>query len=305
MGVRYIKEPDLIDPVMLACWPGIGNVGLIAIDAMRRSLQAEMFAYIEPWDYFYPKRALIRNGELVELSFPASEFHFRRTDKRDLIFFIGEEQPAEGGRAYAAGSKAYAMANVVLDVAQRFGCKRIYTSGAAVTPMHHTARSRVWAVPNSESLLPELRGYENTVLMSGVEGREGQGTITGLNGLLLGVAKHRGIEAVCLMGEIPVYLQGFPFPYPKGSQSVLEVLVAALGIWVNLESINNLAMESEQELSVLYEKLPPEIREQLDRLKQVTVDLPGGSGTITEEDKRKILEDIDRLFKKEGGGEQH
>ncbi|MGD0855129.1 MAG: PAC2 family protein [Dehalococcoidia bacterium] len=305
MGIRYIKEPDLIDPVMVAGWPGIGNIGLIAVDAMRRTLRAEQLAYIEPWEFFYPNKTIIRNGELVDLSFPASEFYFQRTDKRDVIFFTGEEQPTEGGRIYAEGSKAYAMANMVLDVAQKFGCKRIYTSGAAVAPLHHTARSRVWAVPNSKALLEEVIKYDNTIIMSGVEGREGQGVITGLNGLLLGVAKHRGIDAICLMGEIPVYLQGFPFPYPKGSKSVLEVLTAALGIWMDMETVNHLAEESEKELTDLYEKLPQEVKDQLDRLKQATVAAPESGEAITEEDKKKILEDVDRFFKKEGGGEQH
>jgi hypothetical protein len=305
MGIRYIKEPNLIDPVMVAGWPGIGNIGLIVVDAMRRSLRAEQLAYIEPWEFFYPNKTIIRNGELVDLSFPASEFYFQRTDKRDVIFFTGEEQPTEGGRIYAEGSKAYTMANMVLDVAQKFGCKRIYTSGAAVAPLHHTARSRVWAVPNSKALLEEVIKYDNTIIMSGVEGREGQGVITGLNGLLLGVAKHRGIDAICLMGEIPVYLQGFPFPYPKGSKSVLEVLTAALGIWMDMETINHLAEESEKELTNLYEKLPQEVKDQLDRLKQATVAAPESGETITEEDKKRILEDVDRFFKKEGGGEQH
>jgi uncharacterized protein len=261
-------------------------------------------AYIEPWDFFYPNKAIIRNGELVDLSFPASDFYFQRTEKRDIIFFTGEEQPAEGSRVYAEGSKALAMANMVVDVAQRFGCKRIYTSGAAVAPLHHTARSRVWAVPNSAALLDEVKQYDNTILMSGVEGRGGQGNITGLNGLLLGVAKRRGIEAVCLMGEIPVYLQGFPFPYPKGSKSVLEVLTAALGIWMDMDAIEHLAGDSEKELTGLYEKLPQEVKDQLDRLKQVTVAAPESAEAITEEDKKKILEDVDRFFKREAGGEQ-
>jgi proteasome assembly chaperone (PAC2) family protein len=305
MAIRYIKEPNLIDPVMVAGWPGIGNIGLIAVDAMRRSLRAEQLAYIEPWEFFYPNKTIIRNGELVDLSFPASEFYFQRTDKRDVIFFTGEEQPTEGGRIYAEGSKAYAIANMVLDVAQKFGCKRIYTSGAAVAPLHHTARSRVWAVPNTEALLEEVMQYDNTIIMSGVEGRAGQGVITGLNGLLLGVARHRGIDAICLMGEIPVYLQGFPFPYPKGSKSVLEVLTAALGIWMDMETVNHLAEESEKELTDLYEKLPQEVKDQLDRLKQSTVAAPESGEAITEEDKKRILEDVDRFFKKEGGGEQH
>lgn len=306
MGIRYIKEVELADPVLVASWPGIGNIGLIAVDAIRRSLRAEQLAYIEPEEFFYPNKVIIRSGELVELGFPASEFYYKRTDKRDVIFFTGEEQPTEaGGRVYAEGHKAYELANLVLDVAQKYGCKRIYTSGAAVSPLHHTARSRVWAVPNSASMLEELRNYENTILMSDVEGRGGQGNITGLNGLLLGVAKRRGIEAICLMGEIPVYLQGFPFPYPKGSKSVLEVLTAALGIWMDMETIDHLAAESEKELTGLYERLPQEVKDQLDRLKQSTVAAPESGEAITEEDKKKILEDVDRFFKRDRGGEQH
>ncbi|MDD5312453.1 MAG: PAC2 family protein [Dehalococcoidia bacterium] len=305
MGIRFIKEPELINPVMIACWPGIGNIGLIAVDNMRRVLQAEEMAYIEPWDFFYPSRVIIHSGEIREMQFPASMFYFKKTGERDLIFFIGEEQPAEGGRVYAEGSKAYAMANLVLDIAERFGCKRIYTSGAAVAPIHHTARSRVWVVPNSKALLPEVKKYDNCLLMSDIEGRGGQGNITGLNGLLLGVAGRRGLEAVCMMGEIPVYLQGFPFPYPKASKSVLEVLTSALGVPMEMESINGLAEQSEFELSSLYEKLPPEIKEQLDRLKQVLIATENNAGIITEEDKKKILEDIDKFFKKEGREEQH
>jgi uncharacterized protein len=304
MGITYLKQPELIDPVMIASWPGIGNIGLIAVDAIRRSFRAEQMAYIEPWEFFYPNKVIIRNGELIEMGFPASEFYFKRTDKRDLIFFTGEEQPTEGGRLYADGKKAYAMADMVLDVAQKFGCKRIYTSGAAVSSLHHTARSRVWAVPNSSELLKEISQYSNTVLMSGVEGRGGQGNITGLNGLLLGVAKRRGIEAICLMGEVPVYLQGFPFPYPKASKSVLEVLTDALGIWMDMGAITHLAEESERELTDLYDKLPPNVKEQLDRLKQVTMSSPENGEVITEEDKKKILDDIDRFFKKDSGAEQ-
>jgi proteasome assembly chaperone (PAC2) family protein len=96
--------------------------------------------------------------------------------------------------------------------------------------------------------------------MSDIEGRGGDGNIAGLNGLLLGIARRRGIDAVCIMGEIPIYLQGFPIPYPKGSKSVLEVLAAALDIWIDMEAIDVLARQSESELTRLYEKLPDEIK---------------------------------------------
>jgi len=302
MGIRYIKEPDLVDPVMIAAWPGIGNVGLIALDTLRKSLHAEQMAYVEPYEFFYPKKVIIRSGELVELDFPASDFFYYKSTRRDLILFVGEEQPAEGGGVYAAGRVAYCMANLVLDVAEKYGCRRIFTSGAAVAPIHHTARSRAWAVPNSANLIAEFKGYDNTVLMSDIEGRGGEGNIAGLNGLLLGIARRRGIDAVCIMGEIPVYLQGFPFPYPKGSKSVLEVLSAALDIRIDMEVIDELAGQSERELTRLYEKLPDEIKQQLDRLKESGMAAAESEGLITEDDKKKILDDIDRFFKTDGGG---
>jgi len=241
---------------------------------------------------------LIRNGELKALEFPSNKFYFKRTEKRDLIFFIGEEQPTEEGRAYAEGRKAYQMANLVLDVALKLGCQRAYTSGAAVAPIHHTMKPKVWAVPNTESLIEELKGYENTILMSDIEGRKGQGNITGLNGLLLGVAKKRGLEAICIMGEIPIYLQGLPLPYPKASKSVLEVLTASLGVRIEMGEIVEFVERSEREVERLYERFPLEIREQLDKLKYVTYARPAEPGPITEEDKKRILEDIDKFFKK-------
>ena len=299
MGVIIYKEPKLENPVMVASWPGIGNIGIIAVDTLRNMLEAEELGEIEPWDFFYPKKALIRNGELKDLEFPSSKFYFKRTGEKDLLFFIGEEQPADGGRTYAEGRKAYQMANLVIDVAQRFGCQRVYTSGAAVAPIHHTTRPKVWAVPNNKGLIDEVKRYENTILMSEIEGRGGQGNITGLNGLLLGVARKRGIEAICLMGEIPVYLQGFPFPYPRASKSVLEVLTAALGIEINMDRIAAFIERSDKEIEQLYEKFPPEIKEQLDKLRYVSYARPTELAPITEEDKKRILEDIDKFFKKE------
>jgi proteasome assembly chaperone (PAC2) family protein len=264
---------------------------------------AEELGEIEPWDFFYPRRILIKDGELKDLEFPANKFYFKKTERKDLLFFIGEEQPTDGAGAYAEGTKAYRMANLVLDMALKFKCRKVYTSGAAVAPIHHTANSRVWVVPNSEGLINEVKSYQNTVLMSDIEGRGGQGDITGLNGLLLGVAKKRGLEAICVMGEIPIYIHGFPIPYPKGSKAVLELLSTVLGIEVPMDEINVLVQQSESEIESVYERLPSDVKEQLDKLKYVTYAKPSEPEPITEEDKKRILQEIDKLFKKEPGGD--
>ncbi len=300
MGVKLYKEPELKNSVMLCGWPGIGNIGIIAIDTLRAALKAEQFGQIEPWDFFNPRKVIIEKGLLKDLEFPTNKFYFRRATNQDLIFFVGQQQPTEGRTRYAEGQKAYRMANLVLDVAEKFGCRRVYTSGAAVTQIHHAVRPQVWAVPNSPDLIDEVKGYENTVLMSGIEGRGSQGVITGLNGLLLGVAKKRGIEAVCLMGEIPYYLQGVPWPYPKASKSVLEVLAKILGIELELSQLDELAKRIdksvEEFLETLYstEGIPSQVRDEIEQLRYVR---QTELGPITEEEQKKIMEHIDELFK--------
>ncbi|MEW6141713.1 MAG: PAC2 family protein [Chloroflexota bacterium] len=304
MSIKIYKEPELDKPVLIAGWPGIGSIGILAVDTMRRLLGAEEFGEIEPWEFFYPKRALIRNGELAELEFPLNKFYFARTARYDLVFFVGEEQPTVGRANYAEGRKAYELASLVMDVAEDFNCRRVYTSGAAVAAVHHTSRPRVWAVPNHPSLIDEIRSYPNAVLMSDIEERDGQGSITGLNGLLLGVAQERGVEAVCIMGEIPSYLHEIPFPYPKASRSVCEVFGAVLGVTFELGGLDAVIERAEREIQKLYDAFPAEVKEQIDRLKHVVPGGRGDSGPITEEDKKSILDEVDRLFKRRSQGEE-
>jgi len=69
MGIRLDRMPEVENPVLIAGWPGIGNIGIIAVDTLRGMMRAEEFGEIEPWDFFYPKRVIIRNGELMDLEF--------------------------------------------------------------------------------------------------------------------------------------------------------------------------------------------------------------------------------------------
>jgi len=164
----------------------------------------------------------------------------------------------------------------------------------------------VWAVPNTPTLLTEVRKYGNTILMSEVSSSNGDGLISGLNGILLGVAKNRGIEAVCLMGEVPYYLQAAPWPYPKASISVLEVVGSILGLRLDLHELHETAAKVEVNIEQILdalataEELPDQVRTEMERLKEGK---QPDIGPITEQEKREILEHIDELFKGETGSE--
>jgi proteasome assembly chaperone (PAC2) family protein len=304
MAVKFYQEPVLESPDLICGWPGIGRIGILAVDYLRRALAAEELAEIEPWDFFEPNKVTVCDGMLKELEFPTSKLYYKKLPGRDLLFFVGEAQPAEATSQYAGGEKAYRMANLVLDAAAKFGCRRVFTSGAGVTQTHHTFKPRVWAVPNSEELVSEVRRYKNTVVMQDIEGTQGHGGIAGLNGLMLGVARKRGLKGICLMGEIPYYLQGSPSAYPKASISVLEVLSAMLEIEVDLLPLNEMARKTEEGIDSFLsellqnENIAPEARQELkdniERLKSAN----RGPGPITQEDQKRIMENIEDLFKK-------
>ena len=301
MGIILYKEPKLEKPDMVACWPGIANIGVIAVDTLMGQIGVEELGEIEPWDFFYPRRAIIKAGVLEDLEFSRSKFYYKRFESKDLLLFIGEEQPTDGGRMYAEGIKAYQMANLVLDVAERFGCQRVYTSGAAVALTHHALKPRVWAVTSRDDLNKEVKGHDNTILMSEIEGTVDGGSITGLNGLLLGLAKKRGFEAICLMGEIPDYLSRAPFPYPRASKSVLEILTSFLRIEIDYRALDEMAVQIDGIIDSIYEEFSSEIKERLDQRKSIMQAKPE---TITEEDEKWIKEHIDELFKKGGGADE-
>jgi len=288
--IRLHTEPRLTSPYLVAAWPGIGNIGLTAVSYLRHKLGAEEFGEIEPQHFSSPNSVYIENGVLQRMDFPSSKFYYKKGD-RDLIIFLGEMQPT-------GEEEVYGLANLVLDVGQHFGVRRVYTAGAAVAAIHHTAKSRVWGVPNQRELIDEMSKYD-IVLMSEIEGREGQGSITGLNGMLLGVANKRNLEGICLLGEIPVYMSNFPMRYPKAAVSVLRVLTKSLGVEIDMGEMEFSAEYTEKEIERVYTALPPEVREQVDRF-QIAAANEAAKESITEEDKTRIMEDIEELF---GGGE--
>lgn len=287
--VRLYAEPQLENPYMVAAWPGIGNVGLISATYLKDKLEAIEFGEIEPRHFFYPQRVLIKDGVMEGMEFPGSKFFYKKGEK-DLLIFLGDTQPT-------GEEELYQIANHVLDVGQHFGAKRIYTAGAAVAAIHHAMKSRVWAVPNSPKLISELRQMD-VVLMSQIEDRRGQGSITGLNGLLLGVARRRGLEGVCFLGEIPMYIASFPVPYPKASRSVLEVLTKSLGVQIDTAELDYFARRMESEIDKLYMSLPMGVKEQLEKFRPVSPADTGQPGPITEDDKKSILKDVEEFFRK-------
>lgn len=229
-AIRLYREPKLKDPFMVAAWPGMGGVAIVAARYLRDKLGAQEFGSIEPEEFFDLSGVLIEDSIVKDMEFPEAKFYVWESGGRDdLIIFIGEAQPL---------MKGYTLANLVLDVAQKFRVKRLYTFAAAPTHIYHTKRPRVLAVATKPESIEELKGYDVTLL--------GEGTISGLNGLLLAVAKARNIDGVCLLAEIPIYTTHVA--NPRSSKAVLQVLSQMSGLEVDLSDMDSWARETDEEI---------------------------------------------------------
>jgi len=229
--VKLYAKPKLNSPNMLAAWPGIGNVSIIVATYLERKLNFKKLGEIEASHFFDPIGVMVRDNVVEAPQFPESKFYYwkNKGGGSDIILFIGDDQPA---------AKGYELANCVLDVGLSFQVKRIYTCAAALTRIHHTEQPRVWGVATNQQVAEDLKQYDLV--------ERGDLQIAGLNGLLLGVAKERGIEGICLLGEVPMYATRIQ--NPMAALVVLEVLAKTLGIEIDTVELAQLAKETKERM---------------------------------------------------------
>jgi proteasome assembly chaperone (PAC2) family protein len=225
--IKITARPKLKAPNLLAAWPGIGNVAMIIANYLRAKLPFKELGYLEPAYFFDPIGVLVRDDVVEEPDFPQSDFYYWKNagGGNDLILFLGDDQPA---------SKGYELAHCILDVGEKFGVESIYTCAAAITRIHHTEPPKVWGVATSHLLATNLKTF-NLEHSSNLQ-------IAGLNGLLLGVAKEREKDGICLLGEVPVYASRVP--NPMAALAVLKVLTGMLGIKIDTTDLAKMAVEA-------------------------------------------------------------
>jgi len=229
--IKYTARPKLKTPNLLAAWPGIGNVSMIIANYLKSKLPFKELGFLDAAYFFDPIGVLVREDVVDEPTFPQSDFYYYKNpgDGKDLILFIGDDQPA---------TKGYELAHCILDVGTKYGAQRIFTCAAAITRIHHTEPPKVWGVATSHLLAADLKAY-NLEHASNLQ-------IAGLNGLLLGVAKERETDGICLLGEVPVYASRVP--NPMAALAVLKVLTEMLEIKVDYADMSKMAVEASERI---------------------------------------------------------
>ncbi|MFA6320542.1 MAG: PAC2 family protein [Candidatus Omnitrophota bacterium] len=233
--IKYNKDIGLVTPVMIAGWPGMGSVALGVVDYLQKKLNAVKFAEIEVDPLAVMDSVTVTRGVAAFGPTPKNLFFY--TKKPDIIIFKGEAQ--------LAGQEGILLLEKVLDVAEKFNVKRVYTGAAFPLPVSHKETPLVYSAVNHKNM-------KEPFMKSGLNPMD-SGHISGLNGLVLGFAGKRNMEAACLLATMPQY--AISLPNPKASLAIIEILQKIVGFKVSLAELNEHIKDMDEKMAIIEEKV--------------------------------------------------
>jgi uncharacterized protein (TIGR00162 family) len=234
--IKILKKFSTKKFTLVSGLPGIAYIGKLSVDYLVQQLKAELVA--EVYSKYFPPYVLIRKDGLVELL--RNELYLVKDEEAgDIVFFSGNSQ------AFSPEGQ-YEIADALLDWAVANGVKKVFSLAAYVTDRVFE-KPNVYGTTTSSEVLEEMKKKGVTPLDEGV--------ISGENGLIMGLAKKRNVEAVCLMGET----RGYQTPTgqylidAKASKAVLQLLTSVLNLKVDMEPLDKQAQEMDEIIAKMAE----------------------------------------------------
>jgi len=205
LGLKIHTLPKLKKPNMIAALPDMGNVAGIGMDFLIKKLKAKLFAEIYA---FWPPAVSYEKG-MIKYDQASYKFYF--CEKENLVIFSGEFNPSDPRRLYE-------LCYEVVNMAKKLNVCTLYSIGAALRPPN-PAEPKLLGAASSTDLV-------NLIKKQKIELLSGKGQITGFNGLILGIAKEKNLDSICILMEIdnPNIIQ------PKAAKSILVKLLELLEI---------------------------------------------------------------------------
>jgi hypothetical protein len=218
MKETYLKQFVEIqpnNPILIEGLPGLGLVGKIALRYMVKQLKPQKVAYL--YSPHFPYFVLVNKKGNVRL-LRGVFYYYKNPNGNDLILFTGDSQSQtiEG---------QYEIADQILNFSEKHNVKTIATIGGY--RMEPKEKPKVFIAATSQEVLDKAVNAGATLSTSG-------SPIVGTAGLILGLAKFKKIDALCLLGETRGYL-----PDPLSAKSVLEVLKSTFNFDLDLKGLDD------------------------------------------------------------------
>ncbi len=223
--LKEIKRRKMNNPILIEGLPGIGFVGKLVAELLVEELKAEKVAEI--YSPHFPHHVIMSKTGVVRIM--KNELYHVKRRKHDLLILVGEAQPVD-----TVGQ--YEVNELIIDYLKKKGGRFVVTIGGYGTGVI-THDPRVFGAATEPELVQEYSEY-------GIEFGKTKGPIIGAAGLLLAIAKMKGLKGLCLMGETHGgYVDA------KAAKKVLGVLSRILKITVATDKLDKKAAENEKMLA--------------------------------------------------------
>lgn len=207
-------------PIMFAAWPDMGNVGIIAIDYLRKQLPMKFLAQIDLGDSIVQDSVIVKDGVVKSPRVPECKFFY--CNNPDVIIFESDIQ--------LNGKEGSFLIQILLDVAVKLKVKYIFTATALAKSMSYSDKSDVACISNNSWTRDYFKQFGIKPLPSG--------EISGLSGILLGTAAQNNINAGCFVGTVPAYAYSWVLSYPKASLEIMKIISSMLGVSLDYTEFN-------------------------------------------------------------------
>src|SRR5262245_39611401 len=240
------EELKLNKPWLVAVWPGMGQVAISAGYYLMAKLGMHVMAEFSPRELFDVEHIEVKRGIIHTGRLPRSRFFVWEdpAGKHDIVVFIGEAQPPLG---------KYAFCKKLIEFAQQIGVERVFTFAAMATQMHPQHEPRVFGAATSEATLAEVKRHKLEI--------QDEGNISGLNGIVLGVAAESGLSGACLLGEMPHLFSQLPFP--AASLAVLKAFTKMAQIDLDLTELAEQAQAMGEKLGEILTTIEHTMQQQM------------------------------------------
>lgn len=225
-------------PVLVVGLPGIGSVGLLVVQQMRRQHKAEKIASL--YSRHLPSYVTMTKKGGIRLA--NNSFYVIRQKQGDIVLLTGNCQAATPEGQYEVNSRAIDF------FANKLEGRYVYTIGGYLPGTPRLGKPRVFGNTTSGKV---REAFKNTGVLFG----QSKGAIWGSAGMLLAFAKMRKLEGICLLGEASAEVDA------AAAKEVAEVLSKRLHIRINTEGMDklihateNAAIEMSKQLSAQEEE---------------------------------------------------
>ena len=224
------EKIKLKNGILITGLPGIGLVGQVVGRYMVEQLKAKKIANL--YSHHFPHQVFMtKKGGMRIIK---NSLYVYKNRNVNVLILLGDIQAMS-----SVGQ--YEVSGLVLDFANKVGVTQVLTIGGYSTGEITDVR-KVHAVASSAAFRNKLKKFN---ILFG----QTKGSIVGAAGLLPALARLRGMDSACIMGET----HG-GFVDTKAAKEVVAVLSRYLGLKIDLAQLNERALESEKIMKKMEEE---------------------------------------------------